>query len=92
MSITISSKKKKLWTLNNLRTSKKGERKDNNGKSGGSDLVEELLHNSHSRESSHRLNGFQFRYEFQVTLKLDSSSSVRKSETIGDMRCLCLIK
>ena len=29
--------------------------------SGGRDLVEELLHNSHSRESSHRLNGFQFR-------------------------------
>lgn len=57
--------------------------------SGGSDLVEELLHNSHSRESSHRLNGFQFRYEFQVTLKLDSSSSVRNSKTIGDMRCFC---
>ena len=57
--------------------------------SGGSDLVEELFHNSHSRESSHRLNGFQFRYEFQVTLKLDSSSSVRNSKTIGDMRCFC---
>lgn len=57
--------------------------------SGGSDLVEELLHNSHSCESSHRLNGFQFRYEFQVTLKLDSSSSVRNSKTIGDMRCFC---
>ena len=81
MSITISSKK--------LHTSKKGERKDNHGKSGGSDLVEELLHNSHSCESSHRLNGFQFRYEFQVTLKLDSSSSVRNSKTIGDMRCFC---
>ena len=57
--------------------------------SGGSDLVEELLHNSHSCESSHRLNGFQFRYEFQVTLKLDSSSSVRNSKTIGEMRCFC---
>ena len=57
--------------------------------SGGSDLVEELLHNSHSRESSHQLNGFQFRYEFQVTLKLDSSSSVRNSKTIGEMRCFC---
>lgn len=57
--------------------------------SGGSDLVKELLHNSHSCESSHRLNVFQFRYEFQVTLKLDSSSSVRNSKTIGDMRCFC---
>ena len=57
--------------------------------SGGSYLVEELLHNSHSCESSHRLNGFQFRYEFQVTLKMDSSSSVRNSKTIGDMRCFC---